>query len=91
VQFSDESDKGTASNIVQISEKVRQRPWQLLDSCSGRKHEPNVESPKLMKSKVNLIIFFDIKGTVHKEFVLAGQAVDFAYYRDFYGNCVKMC
>jgi hypothetical protein len=27
-----------------------------------------------------LIIFFDIKGIVHKEFVLAGQSVNFAFY-----------
>jgi hypothetical protein len=32
-----------------------------------------------------LIIFFHIKGTVHKEFILAGQTVM------FYGECVKMC
>jgi histone-lysine N-methyltransferase SETMAR len=29
-----------------------------------------------------LIIFFDIKGTVHKEFVLAGQRVNSGYYCD---------
>jgi hypothetical protein len=29
-----------------------------------------------------LIIFFDIKGIVHKEFVLAGQTVNSAYYCD---------
>jgi hypothetical protein len=28
------------------------------------------------------IIFFDIKGIVHKEFVLAGQIVNSAYYCD---------
>jgi hypothetical protein len=37
------------------------------------------------------IIFFDIKLTVHKEFVLAGQTVTSAYYCDVYGDCVKMC
>jgi hypothetical protein len=34
------------------------------------------------KAKSILIIFFDIKGTVHREFFLAGQTVNFAYYRD---------
>jgi hypothetical protein len=29
-----------------------------------------------------LIIFFNIKGIVHKEFVLAGQTVNSAYYCD---------
>jgi hypothetical protein len=34
-----------------------------------------------VKSKVKsmLVIFFDIKGIVHKEFVLADQAVNSAY------------
>jgi hypothetical protein len=37
-----------------------------------------------LKSKVKstLIIFFDIKGIVHKEFALAGQTVNSAYYCD---------
>jgi hypothetical protein len=34
-----------------------------------------------------LIIFFDNKGIVHKEFILAGQTVKSAYYCD----CMKMC
>jgi hypothetical protein len=38
-----------------------------------------------------LIIFFDIKGIVHKEFVLAGQTVNSAYNCDVFGDCVKMC
>jgi hypothetical protein len=32
------------------------------------------------KVKGMLIIFFDIKGTVHKEVVLEGQTVNSAYY-----------
>jgi hypothetical protein len=48
---------------------------------------PNSLRPKKarqVKSKVKsmFIIFFDIKGTVHKEFVLAGQTVSSAYYCD---------
>jgi hypothetical protein len=37
-----------------------------------------------VKSEVKsiLIIFFHIKGIVHKEFVLIGQTVNFAYYCD---------
>jgi hypothetical protein len=74
------------SNLVQISENVRRKPWQWLDSFRGRKHEPYTESrnsprakkPRQVKSM--LIIFFDIKGIVHKYFVLAGQTVNFAYY-----------
>jgi hypothetical protein len=71
----DGSDKGTASNVVQISEEVQQRLWQWLDIW-GRQHEPYTENlnslrPKKVrevKSKVRsmFIIFFDIKGIVKK-------------------------
>jgi hypothetical protein len=71
--------KKQATNFVQISEKVRPRPWKFV---RGRKYEPHTESqnsprPKnarQAKNKVKsmLIIFFDIMGLiVHKEFVLA--------------------
>jgi hypothetical protein len=47
---------------------------------------PKVQTPekKKAKSKVPsmLIIFGDVKGDVHKEFVLAGQAVNSVYYCD---------
>jgi hypothetical protein len=37
-----------------------------------------------VKSNVKnmLVIFFDIKGVIHKEFVLAGQTVNSEYYCD---------
>jgi hypothetical protein len=38
-----------------------------------------------------IIISFDSKGIVHKEFVLAGKTVNSAYYCDDYSNCVKIC
>jgi hypothetical protein len=42
-----------------------------------------------------LIIFFDIRGIVHKEFVLAGQTVTFAYYYDvlqrLHENVQRLC
>jgi hypothetical protein len=42
---------------------------------------PNLPRPKKAKRvKSMLFIFFDIKGIVHKEFVLAGQTVNSAYY-----------
>jgi hypothetical protein len=49
-------------------------------------------SPRQMKSKVKsmLIIFFDIKGIVQKEFVLAGQQSVQHPTAMFYGDCVKM-
>jgi hypothetical protein len=38
-----------------------------------------------------LIIFFDIKRIVHKEFFLAVQTVNSVYYCDVLLHCVKMC
>jgi hypothetical protein len=37
-----------------------------------------------------LIIFFDIKGIVYKEFILVGQSVLHTTAK-FYGDCMKMC
>jgi hypothetical protein len=37
---------------------------------------------QVKKVKSLIIIFFDIKGIVYKEFILAGQTVNFAYYCD---------
>jgi hypothetical protein len=36
-RFCDVSDKRTASNFAQISERVWQKPWQWLDKCLGKK------------------------------------------------------
>jgi hypothetical protein len=54
------------------------------------KHEPHTEcpnSPRLNEineghNQEQVIIFFDIKGIVHKEFILASQTVNFTYYCD---------
>jgi hypothetical protein len=47
-------------------------------------NSPRPRKARHMKRKVKsmLLIFFDIKGTVHKEFVLGGQMVNSAYYCD---------
>jgi hypothetical protein len=55
---------------------------------------PNSPRPKMArqansKMKHMLVIFFAIKGIIHKEFVLVGQAVKSAYYCDVYSDCVK--
>jgi hypothetical protein len=52
----------------------------------------SLKKPRPVKSKVKsmLFIFFDIKGTVHKEFVLAGQSLPHTTVT-FYGDCMKMC
>jgi hypothetical protein len=57
---------------------------------------PNSSRPRKArqaKSKVKsmLIIYFDIKVIVHKEFILAGEK-SFPYTTVmFYGDCLKMC
>jgi hypothetical protein len=47
-------------------------------------NSPRLKKARQVKSKVKsmLIIFFDIKGIVHNEFVLADQTVNFAHYCD---------
>jgi hypothetical protein len=89
MQFRDGSNKGTASNCVQILEKMWQGPWQWLDKHSGKKAWAVHRKSKLTKTKKErqiqskvksmLVLFFDIKGIVHKEFILAGQKVNSAY------------
>jgi hypothetical protein len=72
---------------------VRLRSWKLLDKRSGKKAWAIHGKSKLAetekdeigedkKSKSMLLIFFDIKGIVLKEFVLAGQPVNSSYYCD---------
>jgi hypothetical protein len=41
---------------------------------------PKNEKGETVKRKSVMIIFFDIKGSVHKEFVLVGQTINSAYY-----------
>jgi hypothetical protein len=38
-----------------------------------------------------LIIFFDMKVIVYKEFVLTGQTITSAYCCEVYGDCMKVC
>jgi hypothetical protein len=47
-------------------------------------NSPRLQKVRQVKSKVNsmLIIFSDIKGIVRKEFVLAAQTINSAYYCD---------
>jgi hypothetical protein len=58
--------------------KQQSSQWKSPNSLRPKRKARQVKS----KVKSMLIIFFDIKGIVHKEFVLAGQAVSSAYYCD---------
>jgi hypothetical protein len=74
-------------------EKVRLWPcqWLIIQvigeermGCTWKAQSLRLKKAIQVKSKVKsiLIIFFYIKGIVHKEFVLAGQTVNSAYYCD---------
>jgi hypothetical protein len=92
IRFHDGSNKGTASNFCKCQKKCDGDPGNDQTSVWETKHEPYTESqnsPRPKKSatdegkvKSMLIIFFDIKGIVHKEVILAGQTVNSAYYCD---------
>jgi hypothetical protein len=79
--------------FCKYQKKCNRDPGNNLTSVWGRKHEPYKESPNSPRpkkaSQVNskvksmLIIFFTCRGLiVHKEFILAGQMLNSAYYCD---------
>jgi hypothetical protein len=49
----------------------------VYDPENGSPKSPRLTKVRQAKSKIKsmIIIFFDIKGIVHKEFILAGQTV----------------
>jgi hypothetical protein len=49
---------------------------------SRNSSRPKKEREVKSKVKIMLIIFFDMKGIIHKRFILAGQTVNSAYYYD---------
>jgi hypothetical protein len=51
MQFRNGSNKGTASNFVQILEKCDADPDSDQASIQGRKHEPYTESPNSLRSE----------------------------------------
>jgi hypothetical protein len=55
----------------------------------------NGETSEEQSQKSMLIIFVDIKGTIHKEFTLAGQTVNSTYYCDILWrpreNVLRLC
>jgi hypothetical protein len=48
-------------------------------ACSVQSRPKKLRQVK-SKAKSMLIIFFDTRGSVHKEFILAGYTVNSAYY-----------
>jgi hypothetical protein len=77
MQFCDGSKKGTASNFVQSWKKCNKDPGNNYTSIRGREHELPMERSKLPeteKGRSMLIIFFDMKGNVNKEFIMAAPS-----------------
>jgi hypothetical protein len=78
----------------QSRKKCDEDPGNDKTSVRGRKHElymrvwmacsvqGSSKKVRQVKSKVKTmpITFFDIMGSVHKEFILTGQTVNFTYY-----------
>jgi hypothetical protein len=73
-------------------EKLRRWSWQWLDTCSGKKAWAVHGTSKFTETEKRwdrwtakaraCSSFFDVKGIVHRELVLAGQTVNSAYYCD---------
>jgi hypothetical protein len=87
MQFHDEYDSECAWNFVQIPEKWGKRPLQWLDKHSKKEAWVRVQKTKKGKtreeqSQTMFIVFFDIKGNVHKGFILAGHTINSTYYCD---------
>jgi histone-lysine N-methyltransferase SETMAR len=70
---------GDESRIYGYDPKKKQQSSQWKSPNSPR---PIKTRHVMSKVKSMLIIFFDIRGTVRKKFVLAGETVNFAYYCD---------
>jgi hypothetical protein len=70
---------GDESWIYGYDPETKQQSFQWKSPNSLR-----LKKARQVKSKVEnmLTIFFDFKGIVHKEFVMAGQTVNSAYYCD---------
>jgi hypothetical protein len=87
MRIRDGYDKGTASDFVQISEKLRRRPLQQLDKCSRKKHEPHIRFDGMSKLTENekseeQIKACSSKEIFHKEFVSGNTNSQFRNYYD---------
>jgi hypothetical protein len=97
----DGSDKGTALNVVQISENVSRRPQKRLDKRLRKKAWAVNEKFQLIdtkkgeseeeQSQEHVYHFLWHQGEYSQEFVLVGQTVNSSYYCDFCGDCMKKC
>jgi hypothetical protein len=85
--FCDRSDRGTASNFVQISERVWRRPWQWLDKCPGKKAW---DRWKAKSRACSLFPFTSMRLFTKSSSLQAKQSILHTTVM-FYSNCMKMC
>jgi hypothetical protein len=69
----------TLAIIRQVFREDRMSRTQKVQAETKKKEKCNRRRPK---SKACSSFFFDMKGIVRKEFVLAGQTANFTYYCD---------
>ena len=55
---------------------------QSMTCCSPTPPRPKKSRQQKSKVKTPLIVFFDNKGIIHKEFVPAGQTINAAFYQE---------
>jgi hypothetical protein len=70
-------------SVMDTLAMIRMHSWKKALFVHGKsKLTDTKKKARQAKSKVKsmLVIFFDIKGIVHKEFIMAGQTVTSAYY-----------
>jgi hypothetical protein len=99
MRFLDGCNSEYASDFVKVSEKMRERSWQRLDKCSGKKHEPYTESQDKTKkgktgegqSQEHAHNFFISRRSFTKN--LSWQAKQSISHTTvtFHGDCMKMC
>jgi hypothetical protein len=96
MRFHDGFDKGT-DTLAMIKQAFREESmshtWVFEWHVQTHRDRKKVRQAK-SEVKCMLIIFFDIKENVHKEFVLAGQTVNSAYdcdvLRRLYENAQRL-
>jgi hypothetical protein len=73
------SQKSVTETLAMIRQAFREESQSHIKVFEWKSpNSPRLKNVRLVKSKVKrmLIIFFDIEGIVHKEFILAGQVVN---------------
>jgi hypothetical protein len=96
MRFRNESDKGTPSNVLQISEKLRQGPWNWLENHWWKKawavHRKSklTETEKGETSEEHAHSFLHQWDCYKNSSWQVKQSISYTTVT-FYGDCVKIC